>query len=440
MPGVKATALSAAILVSAARAEPLKVGGIDLDTPPSHCAPLRDAEVPKAATLGFVSGAMTASAVYWIHREQRRRRQPGKATHPREWAIWTRLDRKKKGYVTRKDLKSLCYRFESDEHAEHLAKQLDPWGMDHINFSSFINNFKVVQMMRQAGRLKLWHRCCGLGVAGNVAGHMAQAGEAGQESHSATKPAAIFSYYMPPHPYQVSDQQADKKRLQEFPVTYAVIDYPKLPGACKVQVEPELGLLVDIVYTKDRKRVDHLVPRRVAAFNDCSIRSLEGAEKLSMKKNWGFGSKGISLRSFPVDGFGPGTFVDFLALVSYMKRDGEVFQYSVKAPVRNYLLFHEPLLEWIVEQINGQKDTDKWEEIFPQLAASDFPTSSWIALGAGEYTDYGATHFLQPLDEVVVVVYDERVMPDGPGMAQVLEMFEDTPAPAGSVMLHQTFV
>ena len=29
---------------------------------------------------------------------------------------------------------------------------------------------------------------------------------------------------------------------------------------------------------------------------------------------------------------------------------------------RNYLLFHEPLLEWIVEQINGQKDTDKWED------------------------------------------------------------------------------
>ena len=26
------------------------------------------------------------------------------------------------------------------------------------------------------------------------------------------------------------------------------------------------------------------------------------------------------------------------------------------------MLFHEPLLEWIVEQINGQKDTDKWED------------------------------------------------------------------------------
>ena len=28
--------------------------------------------------------------------------------------------------------------------------------------------------------------------------------------------------------------------------------------------------------------------------------------------------------------------------------------------------------------------------------------------------------------QVVVVVYDERVMPDGPGMAQVLDMFEDS--------------
>ena len=29
---------------------------------------------------------------------------------------------------------------------------------------------------------------------------------------------------------------------------------------------------------------------------------------------------------------------------------------------RNYLLFHQPLLDWIVEQMNEQKDTDKWEE------------------------------------------------------------------------------
>merc|ERR1719436_1815094 len=119
----------------------------------------------------------------------------------------------------------------------------------------------------------------------------------------------------------------------------------------KVQVEPELGLYADIVYSKDRKRVDHLVPRRVAAFNDCSIRVLEGASKLSHKKNWGFGSKGISIRSFPIDSFSPGSFVDQLAIVSFVKRKGEIHQYSVNAPCRNYLLFHEPLLDWIVKQI-----------------------------------------------------------------------------------------
>jgi len=413
--------------------------GLELGHAPA-CAPLRDAEAPKAATVGFVFGALAASAIYWIKKQRDQRMQPNKVSHPREWAIWTRLDRKRRGFVTRKDIRSLCYRFESDEHADHLSKMLDPYGMDYITFRVFIRHFKAVQMMRQAARLKLWHRCCGIGVAGNVAGHMAQAGEAGQESHSAQKPAALFVFYVPPHPYTVSDFQADKRRLEQFPVTYAVIEYPKLPGACKVQVEPELGLLVDIVYSKDRRKVDHLVPRRVAAFNDCSIRSLEGANKLSMKKNWGHASKGISLRSFPIDSFARGSFVDFLALVSYMKRDGEVYQYSVKAPARNYLLFHQPLLDWIVEQMNEQKDTDKWEEIWPQLQQGDYPTSSWIALGAGEYTDYGSTHFLQPLDEIVVVVYDERLMPDGPDMTAVLGMFQDNPPPDGAVMLHQTFV
>lgn len=61
-------------------------------------------------------------------------------------------------------------------------------------------------------------------------------------------------------------------------------------------------------------------------------------------------------------------------------------------------------------------------------------------MGAGEYTDYGSTHFLKPLDEIVVVVYDERQMPDGPDMTSVLGMFEDNPPPDGAVMLHQTFL
>merc|ERR1711879_575804 len=102
----------------------------------------------------------------------------------------------------------------------------------------------------------------------------------------------------------------------------------------------------------DKTKVERLIPRRVAAFNDCSIRALDGASKLSMKKNWGFGSKGISLRSFPIDSFSKGSFVDNLVIVSYMKRGKHICQYSVHAPARNYLMFHEPLLRWIVDQIN----------------------------------------------------------------------------------------
>merc|ERR1712232_505875 len=170
----------------------------------------------------------------------------------------------------------------------------------------------------------------------------------------------------------------------------------------KVQVEPELGLYADIVYSADMSRVERLVPRRVAAFNDCSIRVLDGASKLSMKKNWGFGSKGISLRSFPITSFSRGSLVDHPHIVSYLRRGGETHQYSIDAPCRNYLCFYEELLGWIVKSINEQGDTDKWEPLFPALQQSDYPTSTWIACGAGEYTEWGAKNYLQPKDEAVI--------------------------------------
>lgn len=395
-----------------------------------------------AIALGFSAGAAVATVFLVCQKETRKKRVPCKRSHPREWAVWARVDREGKGWVTRDHIRSLCYRFESDEHAEVLADVLDPDGEDHITFAEFIRNFKAVSMMRTAARRKLWHRCIGLGVAGNVAGHMAQAGEAEKSptGKKETKPAAIFTYFIPPHCHEVCDFKAARQRLELFPVTYAVLDFPKLPGSSNIQVEPELALYCDIVYSKCHTRVERLVPRRVAAFNDCSIRSLTGATKLSQKKNWGFGSKGISIRSFPIDSFSPGSFVDHLVIVSWMKRGDVIEQYSKSAPARNYLMFHEPLLEWIVESINTQKDSDKWEEVFPHLVESEYPTSTWIALGAGEYTEYGETHFMQPLDEAVIVVYDERKYPSGICNLIVQALFEDKPNPEGTVVLHQTFV
>ena len=38
-----------------------------------------------------------------------------------------------------------------------------------------------------------------------------------------------------------------------------------------------MGMYADIVYSADGSKVERLVPRKVAAFNDCSIRKLDGA-------------------------------------------------------------------------------------------------------------------------------------------------------------------
>lgn len=164
-----------------------------------------------------------------------------------------------------------------------------------------------------------------------------------------------------------------------------------------------MALQADVLYDEadaatGRRRVVGLVPRRVAAFNDCSIRQLDGSSKLSEKKNWGCESKGISLRHIEIDSFAPGSFVDRLVMVSYVMRDGVLHKYSQDAPARNYTMFHEPLLEWIVERMNHQRSEDKWDDIADMLHAADYPSQAWIALGRGIHTTtrlYSSIHTIQ---------------------------------------------
>lgn len=369
--------------------------------------------------------------------------QEWKDVYPREWAVWQKIDRDASGTVSNSEIRSMCRKFDMTRHADFLLKCMDPTHLGYTTFPRFCKNFDAVLMLRKSARERSWHRTYGLGVAGNVAGHMAQAGEADAVKEGALTPktpAAVFTFFAP-HPHTIDATEEEVlMRLSEFPVTNAIINYPDIEGAGNVQVEPELGLYVDIVYAADEKSVSRLIPRRVAAFNDCSIRKLDGSEKLSEKKNWGEGSKGISLRSFRIHSMAPGTLVDNLVLVSYIKRGDTVHQYSVDAPAKNYLMFHEPLLEWIVERINNQKTEDKWEAIFPEMAASDYPTSMWIAVGAGEYTDWGATNYLQPKDECLVLVYNEKAYPSGPDMDSIHQMFEERNPPDEIIALHQTFV
>ena len=123
----------------------------------------------------------------------------------------------------------------------------------------------------------------GLGVAGNFAGHLEQAGEARDfvavKVKEAIAPKAIFPFYLP----------KSRTFLGTYPLSHSQIRFPQ--GADNLQIEPEVALLCDITYRDGQ--VIALTPKAFGAYNDCSIRR-EGAPKISRKKNWGANSKGIA--------------------------------------------------------------------------------------------------------------------------------------------------
>lgn len=239
------------------------------------------------------------------------------------------------------------------------------------------------------------HAVIGLGVAGNFAGHLEQAGEARDFVAVAVKeaiaPKAIFPFYLP----GVADHF-----LATYPLSHDTIRYPQ--GADHLQIEPEVGLLCDIEYADGRVRA--LIPRAFGAYNDCSIRR-EGARKISEKKNWGAQSKGVATRLLPLDHLQPGGVLDGYRIASFLIRDGQCHAYGIDSAVVDYSYFHQTLLDWIVEKMNEQADEGPAEEISALLKASGHPAQALISIGATRYTPFGESNFLQVGDRSVVVLY-----------------------------------
>lgn len=315
-----------------------------------------------------------------------------------------------------------------------------------------------------------WNRTLGIGVAGNVAAHLAQAGE-GKTEEGQKDPSALFCYYVPQlkscrqaheNP-KLSPELRDRlQRLERFPTTNFVIQHPGfLPGVSKVQVEPEVAIKARICYRDmtaeeaeqmgyksaiGRKMVSKLVPKKIAAFNDCSIRSKEGSKKLSERKNWGYGSKGISVEKWELP-----ENVRFddsddhvharLVLASYAKRENVIHAYTKEASVKDYMSFFERLLEWIVERMNAQQTVGNWENIHEILDASEYPEYAWLPCGAGEYTTWGAENYIQPGDETAIILYDEKLYPEGLDDETIEKVFHEQGIGIdGMACLHQVFV
>ena len=246
-----------------------------------------------------------------------------------------------------------------------------------------------------------WAKTIGLGVAGNFTGHLEQAGEASDfvdvKVEDENAPKGVFPFYVPGQGEHFLHQQpvsSERVRL--------------LPGGENHQAEPEVALLCDLDYADGRVVAIH--PRRAFAHNDCSIRR-PGARKISEKKNWGAETKGTAAEGIEVDHFGPGGVLDRYRLASFLVRDGAVHEYGQDSEVASYSYFHDQLLAWLVEKLAGQEDAGPLEDLAAWIETAGHPPQALISIGATRYTEYGETTFLEPGDEVVVVLYDGAAEP-----------------------------
>ena len=246
----------------------------------------------------------------------------------------------------------------------------------------------------------------GLGIAGNFALHLAQAGELEEFKDIITAdeaaPKGMFPFYLPKPTQPVDGLKLHAKEiLSTYPLSSSDI---KLPSEdVNVQAEPEVGLICDLQYTAGK--LSKIIPTYFGAYNDCSIR-VAGASKISDKKNWGADSKGLSNSLFKIDKFEDGGVMDNYSIASFLRRDNQVQAYGEDVELNGYSYFYEKLTDWMLNQINTQEDFGPLEPLVEYVDACGHPKEAIISIGATRYTEYGETTFLESGDEVVIVVYN----------------------------------
>ena len=236
----------------------------------------------------------------------------------------------------------------------------------------------------------------GLGVAGNFAHHLEQAGELEDFKNVVTAepdaPKGIFPFYLPGSDGFLGVYSIGMDRL-ELP------DYE-----ANAQVEPEIAVLFTVVYDEDHK-VSDLLAEKFTTFNDCTIRK-EGAKKISEKKSWGPNSKGIGERWIEIDKFEEGGIMDRYHLCFFVRRDGALHPCGVDATLPGYSYFYGKLKGWLIDKMNVQEDCGPLENIAKYLKACGYPKQALISIGATAYAEFGEKNYLEQWDEVYVIAYD----------------------------------
>ena len=238
----------------------------------------------------------------------------------------------------------------------------------------------------------------GLGIAGNQAEHLDQAGEADdflQVEAPDNAPKGVFPWYIPQNP----------GFLGVNPLSHDTLTHNR---ELRLQPEPEIALILKLNYAdqSSAKLLESVSTLGFAVFNDCSRREQE--PKISLKKNWGPASQGMSSQVIALDDFStPGGGIDQFRLTCHLERDGELHAYGKDTAVSDYCYFNATLEQWIVTQINEQSDHGPLENI-SSLLADTKPEFAVIGIGATCYSEFGNSdeRFLKPSDIIHVTAYD----------------------------------
>ncbi|UCN00965.1 DUF5718 family protein [Sulfurimonas sp. SWIR-19] len=253
--------------------------------------------------------------------------------------------------------------------------------------------------------MKKYEEYLGLGIAGNFALHLAQAGELEEFKNIVTEdeaaPKGLFPFYLPCE--KKRETSRPRELLFTYPLSSTLIQLPK--EDVNVQAEPEVGLLCELTYQNGQ--ITAIKPTSFGAYNDCSIR-VNGAQKISDKKNWGQNSKGFASQLISIDKFEEGGVMDDFSICSFLRRNDALHPYGENVALNGYSYLYKKLTQWICKQINTQKDFGPLEDIKSYAATCNYPKKALISIGATRYTPYGETTFLQKGDELFVVLYNHK--------------------------------
>ena len=239
----------------------------------------------------------------------------------------------------------------------------------------------------------------GFAVAGNFANHLGEAGEADEfsiiKTEEENEPKGLFPFYIKGH----------ESFLGTYPISNEII-LTHGREEDKIQAEPEVALICDFVY-EDNKIVD-LIPKYFSAFNDCSLR-VQNGEKLSVKKNWGTATKGISKDFIKIDNFTEEGILNKYHISSFIKRDGKIHNYGTISAINSYSYFFMQLKDWMLKKFNTQKDCGPLEELTQFMKDAKDAKGMIIAAGATSYCEFGKNNFLQKGDELFIYVYNAHI-------------------------------